>query len=155
MTYFDEITMKAHVDAACKDCVANGAAIAMAQIPVRYRDGAVVAPLRWEPDEFCGVWFVRYGLAVNGRFVVRRLDLGQARFRFACEGDVQHPEGVRPNTAEVRRDALIEALDQRFGPDHVHIYCTPSCTSSSDTQAMQVCQRLWPLSNPIAGGLIR
>jgi hypothetical protein len=140
MMCFDATMMKAYVAQACKDCVANGAVIELASIPysLGYHDGAVVAPLGFETDEFCGAWFVWLGLALGGRFIIRRLDLGQARFRFTCEGEVQHPEGVRPNTAEVRRDGLIEALDQRFGPDRVNI------APRTEIEARQICQRLWP-----------
>jgi hypothetical protein len=83
--------MKDYVDQVCEGCAANGVAIATARIsvPGGYRDGAVVAPLNFEPDEFCGIWFVQFGLAANGKFVVRRLDLGQARFRFTGADDVR------------------------------------------------------------------
>lgn len=126
--------MKAFVDEVCKDCAENGVVIATDKISlvVGYRAGAVVAPLEFEPDEFCGVWFVQIGLAVNGKFIVRRLDLGQARFRFASAADVRHPEGIRKNEAEVKRDDLIEALDQRFGRDHVNT------AASTPTEAMQI-----------------
>jgi hypothetical protein len=81
---------------------------------------------------------VQFGIALNRRFDVHRLDLGQARFRFMVESDVQHPEGIRKNEAEVKRDELIEALDQRFGPEHVNTAATTSI------EAMQIWQRLWP-----------
>jgi hypothetical protein len=96
--------MKDYVDQVCEDCAANGVAIAMARIsvPRGYRDGAVVAPLHYEDDEFCGLWFVQFGLAVNQRFMICRLDLGQARFRFSGANDVQYPEAIRENEAKVK-----------------------------------------------------
>jgi hypothetical protein len=132
--------MKAYVDKVCKDCAANGAPVAMVRIavPSGYSDGAVVAPLGFEPDEFCGVWFVQFGLTIEGRFVVRRLDLGQARFRFTTESDVLYPGAIRKNDAEVKRDNLIEALDERFGRNHVNT------AAQTAIEAMQIWQRLWP-----------
>jgi hypothetical protein len=106
-----EATMKAYVDKVCKDCATNGVAVATARIlpPLRYHDGAGVAPLGFEPNEFCGVWFVQFGVAVDAKFVVCRLDLGQARFRFTSERDVQYPGAIRKSDADVKRDDLIEA----------------------------------------------
>jgi hypothetical protein len=132
--------LKAYVDEVCNDCATNGAPIVMARIslPRGYHDGVVVAPLDFEPDEFCGVWFVQFGLAVDGKVIVRRLDLGQARFRYTGANDVQYPGAIRKNDAEVKRDDLIEALDQRFGPDHVNT------AALSAIEAMQIWQRLWP-----------
>ena len=132
--------MKAYVDEVAEDCAANGAPVATARIAMSggYRDGAVVAPLGFEPDEFCGVWFVQFGLAIEGRFVVRRLDLGQARFRYASESDVRYPGAIRKNEAEVKRDNLIEALDERFGPDNVNT------AAQTAIEAMQIWRRQWP-----------
>jgi hypothetical protein len=132
--------MKDYVDQVCEDCAANGVAIAMDRIsvPRGYRDGAVVAPLDYEDDEFCGLWFVQFGLAVNQRFMICRLDLGQARFRFSGANDVQYPEAIRENEAKVKRDNLIEAFDQRFGPDHVNT------AASTAIEAKQIWERLWP-----------
>jgi len=101
-------------------------------------NGAVVGPLDFEVDEFCGTWFVKFGLALNQRFAMHRLDLGQARFRIMVESDVQHPGGITKNEAEVKRDKLIEALDLRFGVDHVYTAAT------TIVEGMQICQRLWP-----------
>ena len=144
MTMSDE--MKAYVDVVCKECAAAGAPIAMARIPFPYHDGAVIAPLDFETDEFCGAWFVQFGLAFEGKFIVRRLDLGQARFRFSGADDVPHPEGIRPNQAQVRRDDLIDALDQRFGPEHVNTAPT------TKIEAEQIWQRIWPCElRPVRG----
>ena len=52
--------------------------------------------------------------------------------------DVRHPEAIKKNAAEVKRDDLIEALDERFGPDQVNI------AGTSKIDAMQIWQRLWP-----------
>jgi hypothetical protein len=128
--------MKSYVDEICEKTVKNGIAIEVGRSK-GYSDGAVVAPLDFEIDEFCGAWFVRFAVALNQRFAVHRLDLGQARFRIMVENEVQHPEGIRKNEAEVKRDELIEALDQRFGPEHVYTAATTSI------EAMQICQRLW------------
>ena len=83
---------------------------------------------------------MKVGLALNQRFAVHKLDLGQARFRFMAESDVRHPHGIRKNEAEVKRDELIEALDERFGPEHVNTAATTTI------EAMQIWQRLWPLA---------
>jgi hypothetical protein len=110
-----------------------------------YRDGVVVAPLDFEPDEFCGVWFVQFGIAVSRRFAVYRRDLGQARFRFSTVSDVRHPNGISKNEAEVERDKLVEALDQRFGAANVN-------TAATNTiEEMQIWQRLWPCDGSIDG----
>ncbi|MGC2594542.1 MAG: hypothetical protein WA425_21755, partial [Xanthobacteraceae bacterium] len=129
-----------YVNEICEKTAANGFAIEVERIklPSGYRDGAVVAPLDFEPDEFCGVWFVQFGLAINRKFAVHRLDLGQARFRYMAAADVRHPEAIKKNAAEVKRDDLIEALDERFGPDQVNI------AGTSKIDAMQIWQRLWP-----------
>jgi hypothetical protein len=137
-----EPTMKDYVDRVCKATAANGRPISAASIPGGvYRDGALVAPLGFEMDEFCGIWFVQFGLAVDRRFAVHTLDLGQARFRFSGANDVQYPGAIRKNQAEVKRDELIEALDQRFGADRVNI------AGTSVEEAMQICQRIWPTAN--------
>ena len=132
--------MKDYVDQVCQTTATDGLTIEVRTIslPGGYRDGAVVAPLGFEPDEFCGVWFVEFGLALNKKFAVYRLDLGQARFRFKTESDVRYPEGIRKNQAEVKRDELIEAFDERFGPDQVNTAATNA------TEAMQIWSRLWP-----------
>jgi hypothetical protein len=129
--------MKGYVDEICEKTAKNGIVIEVGRSKA-YSDGAVVAPLDFEIDEFCGVWFVQFGVALDQRFAVYRLDLGQARFRMMVESDVQHPEGINKNEAAVKRDKLIEALDQRFGPEHVYAAATTSI------EAMQICQRLWP-----------
>ena len=98
----------------------------------------VATPVDFEVDEFSGVWFVQLGVALNRRFAVFRRDLGQARFRFKTESDVRHPVGIRKNQAEVKRDELIEALDQRFGSDRVNT------AASTSFEAIQIWQRLWP-----------
>lgn len=133
--------MRTYVDEICKHCAENGHVISTGKIRLArgYRDGVVFAPLGFEPDEFCGLWFVEFGLAVDGRFLVRRLDLGQARFRFAGADDVQYPGAIRENEAKRRRDDLIEAFDRRFGPDDVNI------AASTATDAAQIWGRLWPL----------
>lgn len=133
--------MMEYVDQICRKTTDKGLIIDVEKIerPARYRDGAVVAPLDFEPDEFCGVWFVKFGMAVNGRFAVFRLDLGQSRFRFMGAGDVRHPEGISKNQAEVKRDELIEALDERFGPENANTAATTSI------EAMKIWQRLWPV----------
>ena len=69
---------------------------------------------------------------------VHTLDLGQARFRFSGADDVQYPDAIRKNQAEVKRDELIEALDQRFGRDCVNTGAT------SVEEDKQICQRIWP-----------
>jgi hypothetical protein len=129
--------MKDYVDDVCNQCAASGAPVIKTNAPGGYHDGAVVAPLGFEPDEFCGVWFVQFGLAVDGKFIVRRLDLGQARFRYAS--DVSYPGAIRKNEAEVKRDDLIEALDRRFGKDRVNI------AAQTPVEAMQIWQRQWPI----------
>jgi hypothetical protein len=92
------------------------------------------------------MWFVQFGLAVDGKFSFHRLDLGQARFRFQGESDVPYPNAIRKNDAEVKRDDLIEALDWRFGMDFVN------STARTQIEAMQICQRLWPCDRPPGGG---
>lgn len=133
--------MKSYVDEICEKTAKNGRPVEVGRSK-GYSDGAVVAPLDFELDEFCGVWFVQFGVALNRRFAVHRLDLGQARFRFMAEGEVQHPEGIKKNEAEVKRDDLIEALDQRFGLEHVNTAATTSI------EAMQIWRRLWPWEKP-------
>ena len=49
-----------------------------------------------------------------------------------AESDVRHPHGIRKNEAEVKRDELIEALDERFGPEHVNTAATTTI------EAMQI-----------------
>jgi hypothetical protein len=91
------------------------------------------------------VWFVQFGIAVSRRFAVYRRDLGQARFRFSTVSDVRHPNGISKNEAEVERDKLVEALDQRFGAANVY-------TAATNTiEAMQIWQRLWPCDGSIDG----
>lgn len=132
--------MKAYVDEICRWTATNGLMVDLGGISLSrgYQDGVVVAPVDFELDEFSGVWFVQLGVALNRRFAVFRRDLGQARFRFKTEFDVRHPEAISKNQAEVRRDELIEALDQRFGPERVNTAATTSF------EAMQIWQRLWP-----------
>lgn len=132
--------MSTYVDDICRVTGTNGLPIEVGRIPLSrgYRDGAVVAPLDFEIDEFSGIWFVKFGVAINQRFSVHRLDLGHARFRFIAESAVRHPAGIRKNEAEVKRDELIEALDRRFGPDNVNTAATIAI------EAMQIWQRLWP-----------
>ena len=62
-TYFG-----AYVEHVCQQCAGKGAVIATARIsrPAHYRDGALVMPLDFEPDEFSGMWFIQFGLAVEG-----------------------------------------------------------------------------------------
>jgi len=126
--------MKSYVDEICEKTAKDGT---MVDGP----NGAVVAPLDFEIDEFSGVWFVQFGIALNQRFAVHRLDLGQARFRITVESEVQYPGGIRKNEAEVKRDELIEALDQRFGSQHVN------AAAATSEEAMQICQRRWPRKN--------
>ena len=136
--------MRSYVDEVCKRTATYGLVIEVGRIPLSrsYRDGAVVAPVDFEIDEFSGIWFVKFGVALSQRFAVYRLDLGHARFRFMTESDLRHPEGIRKNEAEVKRDELIEALDQRFGPEHVNTAATTAI------EAMQIWQRLWPCEKP-------
>lgn len=126
--------MKVYVDDVCMACAAKGATV----VTGAGRDGAVVTPLSFEVDEFSGVWFVEFGLATEGRFSVYRLDLGQARFRFSGAVDVAHPDAIRRDQAEAKRGDLIEALDRRFGPDHVNT------AAQTPTEAEQIWKRLWP-----------
>jgi hypothetical protein len=128
--------MKKYVDEICRKAASQGTLIEVEKI--QYRDGAVVAPLDFELDEFSGVWFVQFAVAVNRKLGVFTLDLGQARFRFGAAGDVSHPEAITKNQALVKRDELIEALDQRFGANQVNT------AASSSMEAMEICQRLWP-----------
>lgn len=127
-----------YVDDVCKSTASSGTAIDSEKCEISYRDGALVAPLAYEMDEFSGTWFVQFGIALGRRFRLHRLDLGQARFRFSGAADVRHPEAIRKNEAEVKRDNLIEALDRRFGANQVNTAAT------SPENAMVICQRLWP-----------
>jgi hypothetical protein len=137
--------MRDYVDDVCERTATNGLIVRVETIslPGGYRDGVVVAPLDFELDEFCGIWFVQFGVALNRRFAVHRLDLGQARFRFMVESEVRYPGAISKNQAEVKRDELIEALDERFGPDHVNT------APSTAIEAMKIWQRLWPCEKPI------
>jgi hypothetical protein len=127
--------MKDYVDRVCKATAENGTQI----LPVAdYRDGALVWPLEYEPDEFYAIWFVHFALAVDRKFAVHTLDLGQARFRFSGADDVQFPNAITKNQAEVKRDELIEVLDKRLGKDRVNLAAT------KPEEAMQICQRIWP-----------
>jgi hypothetical protein len=139
--------MKTYVEHVCQQCAEQGAVIATARIlhPARYREGALVMPLDYEPDEFSGMWFVQFGLAVNERFIIRRLDLGQARFRFSDADDVAYPGAIRRDEAEVKRGDLIEVLDERFGPNGVNI------AARTKDEAMKICNRLWPREPPGGG----
>ena len=132
--------MKSYVREICEKTATNGLMIDLGRISLSrgYQDGVVVTPVDFEVDEFSGVWFVQLGVALNRRFAVFRRDLGQARFRFKTESDVRHPVGIRKNQAEVKRDELIEALDQRFGSDRVNT------AASTSFEAIQIWQRLWP-----------
>jgi hypothetical protein len=58
--------MRSYVDEVFKRTVTNGLVIEIGKIPLSrgYRDGAVVAPLDFEIDEFSGVWFVKFGVAL-------------------------------------------------------------------------------------------
>lgn len=129
-----------YVKDVCNQCAQKGAVIAVERIvsPAHYRDGALVMPLDYEPDEFCGMWFVQFALALNERFVVRRLDLGQAKFRFSGADDVAYPAAIRRDEAEVKRGDLIEALDERFGPNDVNT------AARTKEEAMEICNRVWP-----------
>jgi hypothetical protein len=95
--------MKSYVDEICEKTAKNGIVIEGGL--GGYSDGAVLTPLDFELDEFCGVWFVQICVALNRRFAVHRLDLGQARFRIMVESEVQHPEGISKNEALVKRDS--------------------------------------------------
>jgi hypothetical protein len=132
--------MREYVDKICDMTATNGVVIDLGRISLSrgYHDGAVVTPLDFELDKFSGIWFVQFGVALNRRFAVFRLDLGQARFRFTTESDVRDPEAITKNEAEVKRDELIEALDQRFGSEYVNT------AASTRIEAMQIWQRLWP-----------
>jgi hypothetical protein len=132
--------MKDYVAEICEMTATNGLMIDLGRISLSrgYQDGVVVAPVDYELDDFSGVWFVQLGVALNRRFAVFRLDLGQARIRIDTEFDVRHPEGLTKNEAEVKRDQLIEALDQRFGSERVNT------AASTPFEAMQIWQRLWP-----------
>lgn len=132
--------MKTYIDDVCEQTARDGLAIEVDKItlPGGYSDGAVVAPLDYELDEFTGVWLVQFGIAVARRFAVHTLDLGQARFRARGANDIPHPEAITKNQAAVKRDELIEALDQRFGTEHV------SVAAGTAIEAMQIWQRLWP-----------
>jgi hypothetical protein len=132
--------MREYIEKICEKTTSQGRIVEIERIsiPGGYRDGAVMAPLGFEVDEFCGVWCVQFGLALSRRFAVHTLELGQARFRFSGEGDVQYPGAIRKNQAEVKRDELIEALDDRFGSENVNIAAT------SLIEAMRIWQRLWP-----------
>jgi hypothetical protein len=131
--------MKDYVEDICENTAKNGLMINLGRIvpPASDHNGAVVAPLNFEVDEFSGIWFVEFGVALNGRFAIFRLDLGQARFRSTTVSDVRHPDGIRKNEAEVKRDQLIEALDQRFGSARVH-------AAASSIEATLIWKRLWP-----------
>ena len=104
--------MKDYVAEICEMTATNDLMIDLGRMPLSrsYQDGVVVAPVDYEIDEFSGVWFVQLGVALNRRFAVFRLDLGQARFRIDTEFDVRHPKGLTKNEAQVKRDDLIEAL---------------------------------------------
>jgi hypothetical protein len=105
--------MKDYVDRVCKASAENGTPILSAP---DYRDGALVAPLGFEMDEFCGIWFVQFALAVDRKFAVHTLELGQARFRFSGADDVQYPGAIHKNQAEVKRMILSKLWISGLAP---------------------------------------
>ena len=52
--------------------------------------------------------------------------------------DVAYPGAIRRDEAEVKRGDLIEALDERFGPNDVNT------AARTKEEAMEICNRLWP-----------
>jgi len=124
--------MKEYVEELCERTMRAGYPVEVGQIRLQsgYRDGAVVGPVDYEDDKFCGIWFVELGLAVSQKFGRYRKALGQAGLRFSG--------AVKKSEADVLRDQLIEALDDRFGPENV------IAAANTTAEAGQIWGRLWP-----------
>ena len=131
--------MKEYVEELCERTMRAGNPVEVGRIRLQsgYRDGAVVGPVDYEDGKFCGVWFVEFGLAVSKKFGRYRKTLGQAGLRFSG--------AARKSEADMLRDQLIEALDDRFGPENV------IAAANTTAEAGQIWSRLWPCE-PGKGG---